>query len=59
MDCDSVDLRRSGASRGRAACCERLVERMRAIGLEARVLETDGNPLAFGEWLSAQARRRS
>ena len=35
------------------ACCERLVERMRAIGLDARVLETAGNPLAFGEWLGA------
>ena len=34
-------------------CCERLVERMRAIGLESRVLETGGNPLAFGEWLGA------
>jgi acetylornithine deacetylase/succinyl-diaminopimelate desuccinylase-like protein len=35
------------------ACCERLVERMQQIGLDARVLETDGNPLAFGEWLGA------
>ena len=34
-------------------CCERLVARMRDIGLDARVLETDGNPLAFGEWLGA------
>jgi acetylornithine deacetylase/succinyl-diaminopimelate desuccinylase-like protein len=34
-------------------CCERVVERMRAIGLEARVLETDGNPLAYGQWLGA------
>lgn len=34
-------------------CCERLVERMREIGLDSRVLETDGNPLAYGEWLHA------
>ncbi len=34
-------------------CCERLVERMRGIGLDAAVLETDGNPLAYGEWLNA------
>ncbi|HEY8298339.1 MAG TPA: dipeptidase [Candidatus Baltobacteraceae bacterium] len=34
-------------------CCERLVERMREIGLEAQVLETDGNPLAYGQWLGA------
>jgi acetylornithine deacetylase/succinyl-diaminopimelate desuccinylase-like protein len=34
-------------------CCERLVERMRGIGLNAQVLETDGNPLAYGEWLNA------
>jgi len=36
------------------ACCERLVERMREIGLESRVLETGGNPLAYGEWLGAK-----
>ncbi|MGZ3497039.1 MAG: dipeptidase [Vulcanimicrobiaceae bacterium] len=34
-------------------CCERLVERMRSIGLDADVLETDGNPLAYGQWLGA------
>jgi acetylornithine deacetylase/succinyl-diaminopimelate desuccinylase-like protein len=34
-------------------CCERLVERMRAAGLNARLLETGGNPLAFGEWTGA------
>ncbi|MBV8373807.1 MAG: M20/M25/M40 family metallo-hydrolase, partial [Candidatus Eremiobacteraeota bacterium] len=34
-------------------CCERLVERMREIGLSARVLETNGNPLAYGEWVEA------
>lgn len=34
-------------------CCERLVERMREIGLAASLLETDGNPLAYGEWLGA------
>jgi acetylornithine deacetylase/succinyl-diaminopimelate desuccinylase-like protein len=35
------------------ACGQRLVERMAEIGLSARLLETDGNPLAFGEWLGA------
>ncbi len=34
-------------------CCESFVERMRAIGLESTVLETDGNPLAYGEWMGA------
>jgi acetylornithine deacetylase/succinyl-diaminopimelate desuccinylase-like protein len=37
-------------------CCERLVETMRALGLDARVLETDGNPLAYGEWTGAPGR---
>ncbi|HVA29021.1 MAG TPA: dipeptidase [Candidatus Baltobacteraceae bacterium] len=37
-------------------CCVRLVERMREIGLESEVLETDGNPLAYGEWLGAPGR---
>ena len=35
------------------ACCERLVARMGEIGMKASVLETDGNPLAYGEWLGA------
>jgi acetylornithine deacetylase/succinyl-diaminopimelate desuccinylase-like protein len=34
-------------------CCELLVERMREIGLEGKVLETAGNPLAYGQWLGA------
>ncbi len=34
-------------------CCERLVQRMSEIGLDAQVLETGGNPLAYGEWLRA------
>jgi len=34
-------------------CCERLVQRMSEIGLDARVLPTGGNPLAYGEWLGA------
>ena len=34
-------------------CCELFVEHMRGIGLAAEVLETDGNPLAYGEWLGA------
>ncbi|MDQ2663224.1 MAG: dipeptidase [Candidatus Eremiobacteraeota bacterium] len=34
-------------------CCDRLVSRMAAIGLDAHALETAGNPLAYGEWLGA------
>jgi acetylornithine deacetylase/succinyl-diaminopimelate desuccinylase-like protein len=34
-------------------CCELLVESMNGIGLSARVLETGGNPLAYGQWLRA------
>src|ERR1700722_11547833 len=35
-------------------CAEALVERMRTIGLaRAEVLETGGNPIAYGEWLGA------
>jgi len=34
-------------------CCERLVRRMREIGLDAQMLETGGNPLAYGQWLGA------
>lgn len=36
-----------------AACCRLIVERMRAIGLEAEELQTDGNPIAYGQWLGA------
>src|SRR5665213_379179 len=35
------------------ACCEWLVARLNEIGMKAIVLETDGNPLAYGEWLGA------
>ncbi len=35
------------------SCCERLVARMAEIGMKASVLETNGNPLAYGEWLGA------
>ncbi len=38
-------------------CCERLVARMNEIGLTASVLETDGNPLAYGEWLGAPGKQ--
>ena len=34
-------------------CCQVLVDRMSEIGMSARVLETGGNPLAYGEWLRA------
>jgi acetylornithine deacetylase/succinyl-diaminopimelate desuccinylase-like protein len=46
----SADPQRVGDVR---RCCECIVERMRAVGLDAKVLETDGNPLAYGEWLGA------
>jgi acetylornithine deacetylase/succinyl-diaminopimelate desuccinylase-like protein len=36
-----------------ARCCALLVDRMREIGLDARVLETSGNPIAYGEWMGA------
>ena len=32
-------------------CCELFVDRMGSIGLTAELLETAGNPLAYGEWL--------
>lgn len=35
------------------ACANMLVERMRALGLEADVLETGGHPVAYGQWLGA------
>jgi acetylornithine deacetylase/succinyl-diaminopimelate desuccinylase-like protein len=35
------------------ACGERLVARMAEIGLESQLLETAGNPLAYGQWLGA------
>lgn len=37
-------------------CCTLIVERMREIGLDAHALETDGNPIAYGEWLGASGK---
>ena len=34
-------------------CAEAMVERMRALGFTAEVLETKGHPVAYGEWLNA------
>lgn len=34
-------------------CARAFVERMNGIGLAAIVLETQGNPVAYGEWLGA------
>ncbi len=34
-------------------CAEAIVARMSSIGLRAELLETGGNPLAYGEWLGA------
>ena len=46
----SADPERVGDVR---RCCALIVERMREIGLDSSVLETAGNPLAYGEWLGA------
>jgi acetylornithine deacetylase/succinyl-diaminopimelate desuccinylase-like protein len=51
-----IACRRSRATRSRrrrAASAEHAVARMRAAGSPAEVLETDGNPVAYGEWLGA------
>lgn len=34
-------------------CCDHLVARLHEIGLDARALETKGNPIVYGEWLHA------
>lgn len=34
-------------------CAELIVRHMSAIGLDAQVLETAGNPIAYGQWLGA------
>ncbi|MBV8726213.1 MAG: dipeptidase [Candidatus Eremiobacteraeota bacterium] len=43
----SADPARAGDVR---QCAERVVEQMREIGLRAELIETDGNPIAYGEW---------
>ena len=35
------------------ACAQVLVRRMSALGLVAEMIETAGNPIAYGEWLGA------
>jgi acetylornithine deacetylase/succinyl-diaminopimelate desuccinylase-like protein len=35
------------------ACGQAFVDRMREVGLTAELLETGGNPIAFGEWTGA------
>lgn len=35
-------------------CAEFLRERMRQAGLEAKLIETDGKPLVYGEWSGAE-----
>lgn len=37
-------------------CCDFLVDAMRGAGLDARRIDTDGNPLAYGEWCAAPGR---
>lgn len=37
-------------------CCDFVVDAMRDAGLEARRIETDGYPLAYGEWCGAPGR---
>ncbi|MDP9024751.1 MAG: dipeptidase [Candidatus Eremiobacteraeota bacterium] len=34
-------------------CAQEFVTRMGALGLQSEVLETDGHPVAYGEWLGA------
>ncbi|MHB8177880.1 MAG: dipeptidase [Vulcanimicrobiaceae bacterium] len=34
-------------------CAATIVDRLEALGMHARILETEGNPLAYGEWLGA------
>jgi acetylornithine deacetylase/succinyl-diaminopimelate desuccinylase-like protein len=34
-------------------CCERLVARLNLLGMRSELLETDGHPIAYGEWLEA------
>lgn len=37
-------------------CSEFVVGKLRSAGLEAESIETEGNPLVFGEWLGADGR---
>jgi acetylornithine deacetylase/succinyl-diaminopimelate desuccinylase-like protein len=37
-------------------CSEFLLDKLRAAGLEAEVLETDGNPLIYAEWTKAKGK---
>ncbi len=46
----SADPERRGDVR---RCAEALVQRMSALGLTAEILETKGNPIAYGQWLGA------
>jgi acetylornithine deacetylase/succinyl-diaminopimelate desuccinylase-like protein len=46
----SADPLRAGEVR---RCGEAFVARMKAVGLTAELLETGGNPIAYGEWLGA------
>ncbi|GAC1506982.1 MAG: dipeptidase [Vulcanimicrobiaceae bacterium] len=46
----SADPARRGDVR---RCAELIVQRMHTLELQAEVLETDGNPVAYGEWLRA------
>ena len=37
-------------------CSEFLLEKLRAAGLEAEAIETDGNPLIYAEWMKAEGK---
>jgi acetylornithine deacetylase/succinyl-diaminopimelate desuccinylase-like protein len=50
--CPSISAQPAHAGDVRASA-ETAVARMRAAGLTATVLETDGHPVAYGEWLGA------
>lgn len=37
-------------------CAEFVLEKMRQAGLDARLIETEGKPLVYGEWLQAEGK---
>jgi acetylornithine deacetylase/succinyl-diaminopimelate desuccinylase-like protein len=45
----------SSQNRGVRECAALIVDRMRAIGMDARTMETDGQPVVFGELRAARA----
>ncbi|MEO1369770.1 MAG: peptidase M20, partial [Acidobacteriota bacterium] len=37
-------------------CADFVLDKMRAAGLDARLIETEGKPLVYGEWLGAEGK---